>query len=81
MIHFWWMKGLINSNKKEASWVVSGQGINSHKITKCTLNFIEKTWQTLLRHRLCPTSRDNILSPDRTTLIVGIMVGYELDVA
>lgn len=32
-------------------------------------------------HKLCPTYGDNILSPDRATLIAGIIEGYELDVA
>lgn len=54
---------------------------SSTKIMKGVLNFKAKSWWTLVRHRLSPTMTNNVLSPDRATLVTGIMEGYEIDIA
>lgn len=43
--------------------------------------FLEKAWWALVRHHLSPTNGDNILSPNRATLVPKIMKGYEIDIA
>lgn len=50
-------------------------------ITKGSLNFATKAWRTLVHHRLSPTNGDNMLSPERATLVIGIIEGYDIDVA
>lgn len=35
----------------------------------------------LVHHRLSTTHGENMLGPDKASLVVGIMVGYEIDVA
>lgn len=45
------------------------------------LSFAAKAWWTLLQYRLSATKGGNILSPDRASLVVGIMEGYEIDEA
>lgn len=57
------------------------QELTRSQIKKSTLNFMAIAWLTIVWHRLCPTYGDNVLIPDRATLIVGIMEGYELNVA
>lgn len=55
--------------------------MSSKMIKNQTLNFEAKAWWILDRHRLCPTTRDNVLIPVCATLVVGLMVGYKLDVS
>lgn len=81
LVHFRWTIIFITSNGEEIGWVVGGPRVNLQQITKNTLNFMAMEWQTLVRHRLCPTSGDNVLSPFWVTLIAWIMKGYDLDVA
>lgn len=68
-------------NKEEASCVVGAPGVNSQQITKTILNFKEKAWLTLARHRLCPIIMDNVLSPVCIAFIIGVMAGYKFSVA
>lgn len=35
----------------------------------------------LVLHQLSPTNMENMLSPDRFTLVAGIIEGYKIDVA
>lgn len=72
---------MITKNNEETPWFVGGQVVGSIKIEKHTLNFEAKTYWTLARHKLCPTTRDNILSPVCATLVAKIMVGYVFDVS
>lgn len=80
MMHFWWITNIIAINREEVSCVVCGSGVNPQKIAKDMLNFKEKAWWTLDRHRLCPTTGDNILNLVWTILLAGLMVGYEFDI-
>lgn len=48
-------------------------------IIKGSLNFTAKAWWTLMHHQLSPTSGDNVLSPNRDSLVASIMEGYEID--
>lgn len=66
------MANIIDINGKETNWVVGGSRVNFWEITKSTLKFMEKAWWTLVRHRLCPTTGDNVLSPIHVPLIVGL---------
>ncbi|KAF3657687.1 hypothetical protein FXO38_13576 [Capsicum annuum] len=61
--YFWWIVSWIALNGENAVWVVGIPGVILQKIEKNTLNFKAKSWWTLARHRLCPTTGDNILSP------------------
>lgn len=45
------------------------------------MNFMAKELWTLVRHRLCPINRDNVLSLDHAALVAGIMAGYDIDMA
>lgn len=80
IMYFKWIENIIAINGEEESWVVSGPRVNPYQIAKPTLNFEAKVWWTLARYLLCPTIRDNVLIPVRTTLIAGLMVGYKFDV-
>lgn len=59
--------------------MVGGPGANSQQIIKQNLSFEAKVWWTVIRYRLCPTTRENILSSIREALIEGLMVGYKFD--
>ncbi|KAF3640809.1 hypothetical protein FXO37_23313 [Capsicum annuum] len=80
MGYFRWITGCIASNGEDVVQVVGGLGVTSQKIKKNTLNFKAKAWWTLARHRLFPTTGDNILSPIRVAMIVRFMARYEFDV-
>lgn len=60
--------------------MVGGPGVFLQKIEKYTLNFEAKAWWTLDRHRLCPTTGDNVLNPVYVALISGLMAVYEFGV-
>lgn len=55
--------GHIASNDENTVWVVGNPGVTLQKIGNNMLNFEAKAWWTLARHRLCPTTVDNVLSP------------------
>lgn len=40
-----------------------------------------KVMWTFVCHRICPIYRDNVFSPDNVSLVAGIRVGYDIDVA
>lgn len=50
-------------------------------IIKNSLNFAMKAWWMLVHHCLSPTNRDNVLNPDRATLVTDIIEGYVIKVA
>lgn len=50
-------------------------------IRKGSMSFVEKIWWILMHHRLSPTYGYNVLSPDKAFLVMGIMEGYEIDIA
>lgn len=75
MQHFRWIASLIIVSGEEAIWVVGGPGVASQNIEKITLNFEANALLTLARHKLCPTTEDNVLSPIHVSLISGLMVG------
>lgn len=81
MMHIWWIVSLIAITGEEASWVVGGPRVKSYQIIKNTLNFKGKVWWTLSRHRLCPTTKDNVLSLVHTALTVGFIERYEFDIS
>ncbi|KAF3655536.1 hypothetical protein FXO37_15893 [Capsicum annuum] len=81
MMHFWWITSLITINGEKVSWEVGGPGVNSQQVIKNTVNYEVKAWWTLARHRLCPTTGDNIVSLVCTILIAGFMEGYEFNIA
>lgn len=72
--HIKWIVCFIIMAQEEAPWIV---GLLLY-ITKSTLSFAAKAWWTLVQHRLGPTKGDNVLSPDRDALEVGIIKGYEI---
>lgn len=80
MMHSKWIANLITTSREEAMWVVVGPGVASQKINKHTLSFKAKARWTLAQHRLCPTTRDNVLSLVCAALIAGLMARYEFDV-
>lgn len=80
MRYFWWIVSLIIMNEKDVVYEVGGPGVMSQKIEKHTLNFKAKAWWKLVRHRLCPTIEDNVLSPVHAILIASLMAEYEFDV-
>lgn len=75
MRHFWWIVSLIAVNGEDDMWVVGWLGVISQKIKNHTQNFKAKVWWTLVIHRLCPITGDNILSLFLAVLIAGLMVG------
>lgn len=70
------MVGIIITVQEEMPWMVGP----STQITKGILSFPVKACWTLVHHKLSPIKRDNMLSPDRATLVKGIMDGYEIDI-
>lgn len=66
---------------EEASWVVGRAVGPSTWITKSSLNFMAKALWMMVCHRLSPMNEDNILSPFQDSMVVGIMEGYEIDLA
>lgn len=50
------------------------------QITKKTLNFVAKAWETLARHSLCPIIGENIPSLVRTTLVTGLTAEYDFNI-
>ncbi|MCE0481296.1 hypothetical protein HAX54_038947, partial [Datura stramonium] len=57
LIHFRWMANIIVEDKEEAEWVTS-----RNPIYKASLNFLARSWWSIVRHRLAPTVNDNVLS-------------------
>lgn len=49
-------------------------------IKKGTLTVVAKVWWTMVRHKLIPMNRDNVISFDKVSLVAAIMEGYEIDV-
>lgn len=68
---------MIATANEYVPWVVS----SSSQIMKGRLNFATKSWLTLVRHRLGPTIGDNTFSPNKATLIVGILEENDIDIA
>lgn len=66
IMHFRWIENLI--------------AINQEEIDENTMNFELKSWWTFVRHRLCPTSRENILNLLHVVLVEGLIGKYEFDV-
>lgn len=62
MAIFRWIAEQIAAHGEQASWVASGIS-DFQQIKKGTLNFEGKALWTVARHRLCPTIKDDILSP------------------
>lgn len=65
---FCWITERIATNGQNVILVVEGPQEVSYKIKKGTINFEGKTWWTLARHRLCPTTGDDILSQIRAAM-------------
>lgn len=61
-------------------WVVRDVSSSSY-ITKGSLKFLAKAWWTFVPHRLSPNYVDNLLSPDRATIVMGILEGYRIYVS
>ncbi|KAF3684980.1 hypothetical protein FXO38_00027 [Capsicum annuum] len=74
------MAAIITSAQEEAPRAVGGIK-NSSSIKKNSLNFQEKAWWTLIQHRLSPNLLDNVVGPDKASLIVGKISSYENDIA
>lgn len=53
--------------------MVGSLGMTSKNIEKDMLNFKDKAWWTLARHRLCPTIRENVQTPICIALIIDFM--------
>lgn len=66
-------------DQEEAPWVVDGIGWLS-SIKKYILNLQEKAWCTLVGHKLSLNLSNNIVVSDKSALIAGIILGYEIDV-
>lgn len=81
MLYFSWMASIVAIYKEETRSIVGGPRVNSLQFTKNTLKFKAKTYWTVARHRLCPTIGDNVLRTVCITLVSGLMVGYDFDVA
>lgn len=45
------------------------------------LSFVTKALWTLVRHWFIPTMGDNILNPDRDTLVVRIMECFQINIS
>lgn len=74
MKYFRYIVELIASNSQNEVWVVGVLGVASQKIQKNTLNFDGKASWTPSHHRLCPTTRHNVLSLIRTVIIAGLVM-------
>lgn len=74
------MVGFIAILQKEAPWEAGDVGSSSW-IMMGSLNILEKAWWTLGHNRLSITYGDNVLIPDKAALVMGIMEGYEIDIA
>lgn len=68
-----------------ADWEISLKAVsgikNSSSIKNSSLNVKAKAWWTLIQHKLSPALIDNVVSQEKVTLIIRIMVSYEIDVA
>ncbi|MCD7469969.1 hypothetical protein HAX54_009464 [Datura stramonium] len=60
VLHFQWMDNIIAKDKEGAEWVTSRKSIY-----KDSMNFLAKSWWSIVRHRFAPTVNDNVLSADR----------------
>ncbi|MCE3050783.1 hypothetical protein HAX54_048142, partial [Datura stramonium] len=49
-------------------------------IYKASLNFLAKSWWSIVRHRPTPIVNDNMLSADRAALVACIMSEYLLNI-
>lgn len=53
---------------------------HSTLITKGILSCTAKAWWKLVHYYLSPIKRDNMLSPNRASLVAGIIEGNKIDV-
>lgn len=53
---------------------------NEFQIIKETLNYISKVYWPLVRYQWDSTSNENVLYPNRTTLLASIIEGYEINI-
>ncbi|KAF3617564.1 hypothetical protein FXO38_33917 [Capsicum annuum] len=75
--NFRWIAGIITMVQEDAPWVV----VPLIQITKSILSFIVNGWWTLVHYRLSPIKMDSNLSPDKATLVAGIIEEYKINVA
>ncbi|MCD7455870.1 hypothetical protein HAX54_029907, partial [Datura stramonium] len=66
VLHFQWMANIIVEDKEGEEWVTGIKPIN-----KASLNFLAKSWLSIVQHRLAPTVNDNVLITDSVTLHLG----------
>ncbi|MCE0481051.1 hypothetical protein HAX54_038448, partial [Datura stramonium] len=69
------MAHIIAEDKEEVEWVTGRKSIY-----KVSLNFLAKSWWSIVRHRLAPTMDDNVLSAHRVALVACIMSEYLLNI-
>lgn len=54
-------------------------GIDIFWVEKALLHFTTKSWWTIVRQHLSPTSTENMLTCDRVELIASLIAGYDID--
>ncbi|MCE3050541.1 hypothetical protein HAX54_047482, partial [Datura stramonium] len=68
MFHFQWMANIIAEDKERVEWVIGRK-----LIYKASLNFLAKSWWSIVQHLLPPIVNDNVLSTERVALVACIM--------
>lgn len=74
------MDKIIAIEQEESRWVAD-RVVSSTWITKGSINYTLKALWILVHHILIPIYGDNVMSPNRASLIVGIMEIYEPNIA
>ncbi|MCD9645686.1 hypothetical protein HAX54_034812, partial [Datura stramonium] len=75
VMHFQWMENIITDDKKGVKWVTGRK-----PIYKASLNFLAKSWWSIVQHRVAPTVNYNVLSVDKAALVTCIMSEYLLNI-
>ncbi|MCE3215351.1 hypothetical protein HAX54_002068 [Datura stramonium] len=75
LMHFQWMANIVVEDKEGAEWVTGRKLIH-----KASLNFLAKSWWSIVHHQLMPTVNDNILSTDKEALEACTMSEHLLNI-
>ena len=67
----------LSVDEEGADWVSEPKGA----IKKSNLTFTAKFLWLIVRHCICPTAADNIVTWDRAVLMAAMIAGFEVDFA